>query len=97
MLSIDYHSVKCRFHLVIAMQLKVSSFLLFKPAVSSQNVVEKTRANETGKINPHVVTSGITTPVLTSEYMSFSLPLSAFLFSYPSVFDLLAQTFHGPL
>jgi hypothetical protein len=58
MLSIDYHSVKCRFHLVIAMQLKVSSFLLFS------------------------TTSGITTPVLTSEYMSFSLPLSDVITMY---------------
>jgi hypothetical protein len=60
----------------------VSSQNVSQPAASSQNVVEKTRANETGKINPHVVTSGITTPVLTSEYMSFSLPLSDVITMY---------------
>ena len=63
-------------------QPAVSSQNVSQPAASSQNVVEKTRANETGKINPHVVTSGITTPVLTSEYMSFSLPLSDVITMY---------------
>lgn len=59
-----------------------SSQNVSKPAVSSQNVFEKTRANETGKINTHAGTSGISTPVLTSEYMSFSLPLSDVITMY---------------
>lgn len=59
-----------------------SSQNVSKPAVSAHSVVEKTMANETEKTNTHVATSGISTPVLTSEYMSFSLPLSDVITMY---------------